>query len=52
MTKLYKTYEVGSLAKPRWRVKGYAGRKLSEADIKAAKSWPIKAMISHGRRQS
>lgn len=39
MTTLYKTYEVGSLAKPRWRVKGYAGRKLSEADVEEAKSW-------------
>ena len=33
------THEVGSLAKPNWRVKAYAGRPLSDDDIADAQSW-------------
>jgi 5-methyltetrahydropteroyltriglutamate--homocysteine methyltransferase len=33
------THEVGSLDKPGWRVKAYAGKKLEERDIEEAKSW-------------
>jgi 5-methyltetrahydropteroyltriglutamate--homocysteine methyltransferase len=33
------THEVGSLAKPGWRVKGYAGVPLDESDLEEARSW-------------
>ena len=33
------THEVGSLAKPAWRVKAAAGRPLAEADIRNARAW-------------
>jgi 5-methyltetrahydropteroyltriglutamate--homocysteine methyltransferase len=33
------THEMGSLDKPGWRVKGYAGAKLEEKDIEEARSW-------------
>jgi 5-methyltetrahydropteroyltriglutamate--homocysteine methyltransferase len=33
------THEVGSLAKPAWRVKAAAGRPLAEADIRDARVW-------------
>jgi 5-methyltetrahydropteroyltriglutamate--homocysteine methyltransferase len=33
------THEVGSLAKPAWRVKAAAGRTLAEADIRDAHGW-------------
>ena len=33
------THEVGSLDKPGWRVKAYAGKPLSAADLEEARSW-------------
>jgi len=39
MSNLFQTYEIGSIAKPSWRVKGYAGRKLNESDFAEAKKW-------------
>jgi 5-methyltetrahydropteroyltriglutamate--homocysteine methyltransferase len=33
------TQEIGSLGKPSWRVKAFAGRPLEESDIEAAQSW-------------
>ena len=33
------THEVGSLDKPGWRVKAYAGKKLEERDIEEARAW-------------
>jgi 5-methyltetrahydropteroyltriglutamate--homocysteine methyltransferase len=33
------THEVGSLDKPGWRVKAYAGKKLEEKDFEEARSW-------------
>ena len=33
MNKLFPTQEIGSLAKPRWRVKGYRGKPLSKEEI-------------------
>jgi 5-methyltetrahydropteroyltriglutamate--homocysteine methyltransferase len=33
------THEVGSLDKPGWRVKAYAGKPLSERDFEEARSW-------------
>jgi 5-methyltetrahydropteroyltriglutamate--homocysteine methyltransferase len=33
------THEMGSLAKPGWRVKAYAGKPLTEADIDDAQAW-------------
>lgn len=39
MNKLFLTQEIGSLAKPAWRVKGYRGEPLSESEIVEALSW-------------
>jgi 5-methyltetrahydropteroyltriglutamate--homocysteine methyltransferase len=33
------THEVGSLDKPGWRVKAYAGKPILESDLKEAKEW-------------
>ena len=33
------TREIGSLAKPGWRVKAIAGRPLEESDIEEAQKW-------------
>ena len=33
------THEVGSLDKPSWRVKGFAGKELSDEDLDAARTW-------------
>jgi 5-methyltetrahydropteroyltriglutamate--homocysteine methyltransferase len=33
------THELGSLDKPGWRVKAYAGARLEEADIEEARAW-------------
>jgi 5-methyltetrahydropteroyltriglutamate--homocysteine methyltransferase len=33
------THEVGSLDKPGWRVKAYAGQKIEERDLEEARSW-------------
>jgi 5-methyltetrahydropteroyltriglutamate--homocysteine methyltransferase len=39
MSKLFPTYEIGSIAKPSWRVKGYANKKLNQEDFNEAKKW-------------
>ncbi len=39
MRKLYPTYEVGSMAKPTWRTKGFAGRTLNADDLAYAEKW-------------
>jgi 5-methyltetrahydropteroyltriglutamate--homocysteine methyltransferase len=39
MDKLFPTQEIGSLAKPAWRVKGYRGEPLSEEEIAEAVNW-------------
>jgi 5-methyltetrahydropteroyltriglutamate--homocysteine methyltransferase len=39
MDKLFPTQEIGSLAKPAWRVKGYRGEPLSKEEIAEAVSW-------------
>jgi 5-methyltetrahydropteroyltriglutamate--homocysteine methyltransferase len=33
------THEVGSLDKPAWRVKAYAGKPLGESDLEEARAW-------------
>jgi 5-methyltetrahydropteroyltriglutamate--homocysteine methyltransferase len=33
------THEVGSLDKPSWRVKGFAGKPLTEGDLEQARAW-------------
>ena len=33
------THEVGSLDKPSWRVKAYAGQPVTDADIETARVW-------------
>jgi 5-methyltetrahydropteroyltriglutamate--homocysteine methyltransferase len=35
----FQTREIGSLAKPSWRVKAFAGRPLEERDVEAAETW-------------
>ncbi|MEM3536764.1 MAG: hypothetical protein QXF44_03195 [Candidatus Bathyarchaeia archaeon] len=47
MDKLFLTQEVGSLAKPRWRVKGYSGEPLSEEEIAEAMEWGRKLEIEN-----
>ncbi|MEM3578213.1 MAG: hypothetical protein QXX51_07170 [Candidatus Bathyarchaeia archaeon] len=39
MEKLFPTQEIGSLAKPAWRVKGYRGEPLSKEEIAEAIRW-------------
>jgi len=47
MNELFPTQEVGSLAKPRWRTKGYRGKALSEEEIAEAVSWGRKLGIEN-----
>ena len=47
MNKLFPTQEIGSLAKPRWRVKGYRGAQLSAEEISEAISWGEKLGIAN-----
>ncbi|MGC9345195.1 MAG: hypothetical protein ACP5ER_00175 [Candidatus Bathyarchaeales archaeon] len=47
MNKLFPTQEIGSLAKPRWRVKGYRGESLSKAEIAEAVKWGRKLRIEN-----
>lgn len=39
------TYEVGSLAKPEWRVKALAGRPMASSDLVAAQRWGEQLLI-------
>jgi 5-methyltetrahydropteroyltriglutamate--homocysteine methyltransferase len=39
MARPFLTHEVGSLDKPGWRVKAYAGKKLDDRDLEEARSW-------------
>jgi 5-methyltetrahydropteroyltriglutamate--homocysteine methyltransferase len=39
MMKALLTHEMGSLAKPGWRVKAYAGQPLGQADLDEARTW-------------
>ncbi|MEM1551944.1 MAG: hypothetical protein QXH03_04690 [Candidatus Bathyarchaeia archaeon] len=39
MNKLFPTQEIGSLAKPAWRIKGYRGEPLSESEIAEVLDW-------------
>lgn len=39
MVKALLTHEMGSLAKPGWRVKAYAGKPLDDRDVAEAKTW-------------
>jgi 5-methyltetrahydropteroyltriglutamate--homocysteine methyltransferase len=39
MMKALLTHEMGSLAKPGWRVKAYAGQPLGQADLEEARTW-------------
>ncbi len=47
MNKLFPTQEIGSLAKPKWRVKGYRGESLSKAEIVEAVKWGRKLRIEN-----
>jgi 5-methyltetrahydropteroyltriglutamate--homocysteine methyltransferase len=35
----FQTREIGSLAKPSWRVKAFAGRDLADGDVEDAERW-------------
>ncbi len=41
------SYEIGSLAKPEWRVKAIAGQPLSAVDLEEARRWGRKLGIAH-----
>jgi 5-methyltetrahydropteroyltriglutamate--homocysteine methyltransferase len=47
MNKLFPTQEIGSLAKPAWRIKGYRGTPLTEEDIAEAVNWGRKLGIQN-----
>jgi 5-methyltetrahydropteroyltriglutamate--homocysteine methyltransferase len=40
------THEMGSLAKPGWRVKAYAGAPLEEVDVEEARAWGQRLEVS------
>lgn len=39
------THEIGSLAKPGWRVKAYAGARLDERDSEEARGWGVRLNV-------
>jgi 5-methyltetrahydropteroyltriglutamate--homocysteine methyltransferase len=41
------THEVGSLDKPAWRVKAYAGKPLSQRDFEEAESWGQELQVAN-----
>lgn len=45
--KLFQTYEVGSLAKQNWRLKGFSGGKLTNEDINELIYWANKLDINY-----
>lgn len=47
MEKLFPTQEIGSLAKPAWRVKGYRGEPLSREEIAEAVNWGQRLSIEN-----
>jgi len=47
MDKLFPTQEIGSLAKPPWRVKGYKSEPLSKQEITEALDWGRKLRIEN-----
>lgn len=47
MDKLFPTQEIGSLAKPRWRVRGYQGHEITEKEIAEAVNWGEKLGIAN-----
>jgi 5-methyltetrahydropteroyltriglutamate--homocysteine methyltransferase len=42
LTRPLLTHELGSLAKPNWRVKAVAGAELTEEDLEDARSWGVR----------
>jgi len=44
---LFPTQEIGSLAKPTWRIKGYKGESLSKEEINEAVKWGKKLKIKN-----
>jgi 5-methyltetrahydropteroyltriglutamate--homocysteine methyltransferase len=47
MNKLFSTQDIGSLAKPKWRTKGYRGKTLSKEEIAEAVNWGSKLGIKN-----
>jgi 5-methyltetrahydropteroyltriglutamate--homocysteine methyltransferase len=49
MNNLFPTQEIGSLAKPRWRIKGYKGETLTKNEIAEALDWKRKLKIEDSK---
>jgi 5-methyltetrahydropteroyltriglutamate--homocysteine methyltransferase len=47
MNKLFPTQDIGSLAKPKWRIKGYRGKTLSKGEMAEAVAWGSKLGIKN-----
>ncbi|MEM3666254.1 MAG: hypothetical protein QW222_04120 [Candidatus Bathyarchaeia archaeon] len=47
MDKLFPAQEIGSLAKPRWRIKGLRGQRISKSEIAEAVNWGRKLEIEN-----
>lgn len=47
MTEFFPTYEVGSLLKPNWRVKGLRGSLLTEKDLEEVETWGRKLGLEY-----
>jgi len=47
MNKLFQTYEIGSLAKYNWRLKGILNGKINDADVAEAEAWGKKLNIDY-----
>lgn len=45
MNKLFPTQEIGSLAKPGWRIKSLKGEKITEVDRKEAIEWGVRLKL-------
>jgi len=46
----FRTREIGSLAKPSWRVKAFAGQPLEEADLEEARRWGSRLAVADHER--
>ena len=46
----FTTREIGSLAKPSWRVKAFAGQPLEEADLEEARRWGSRLAVADHER--
>jgi 5-methyltetrahydropteroyltriglutamate--homocysteine methyltransferase len=47
LEKLFQTYEIGSLAKHNWRLKGYSGARITDEDVIELEFWGKKLNIDY-----